>query len=346
MSGDENEMSRDFEKLIDHELLTLISKLAFQNTNMNSNWKVFFLRNILRSIVVNEGFAHLKQDLEVEEFLQAIINSNSVSEDDNNLTSVSSTTLTDTNSQSLLTDTAGLKKSKIERRVSSQSCFKSGRAGAAMSHQNSDTSIDDLKLNLKSQAVLGVCDDSALFLITPDDALDSYQTGLNERRNKFSLKLFENSIEKISNFYINNKSSTITSTRSVVQDPSVSSTTLGRNANGLSKQTPLQQSVSTSNNTSPSMVTCIQPAIRNTIKLISNAITVLTCRELVILFINLAARRTRSRSLTNGGGNTVNVKLNCQTEYEFLQLTDILYYTESLLHYRLFIKNLISNLIR
>ena len=39
------------------------------------------------------------------------------------------------------------------------------------------------------------------------------------------------------------------------------------------------------------------------------------------------------------------IKLNCDTEFEFLQLLDILYYTENSNKYRIFIRNLIQVLI-
>jgi hypothetical protein len=295
---------------------------------MNSNWKVFFLRNLLRSVILNESFAHLRQDLEVDESLyQQSVSNSSANDTNEDVTSTSSTlpdSLTESSRKSI-----GLSKSE---KTLSKTSLKGVRVNQC------DTSIEDLRLNLKSQAVLGVCDDATQFLISPSDVLASYQTTLNDKRNKFSLKLFENSVEKMSNFYINNKTSTITTSASFCQDHSVSSSGVsslsGRNTS-LSKLTPPQGF----NSTNSSGVSCIQPPIRNTIKLVSSAIAVLTCRELVILFINLAAKTQLNQFSTT-------VKLNCQTEYEFLQLTDILYYTESLMHYKLFIKNLISNLIR
>jgi hypothetical protein len=337
-------------KLIDHELLTFISKLAFQNTNMNSNWKVFFLRNLLRSVILNESFSHLRQDLEVDEFLyQQMVNSMSVNESNEDVTSTSSTLPDGSQAEGGRKSAVGL--DKLEKNLS-----KSSLRNVRVSQYN--TSLEDLRLNLKSQAVLGVCDDATQFLILPSDSLASYQSTLSDKRNKFSLKLFENSIEKISNFYINNKASTITTTTTTTTTSSVTSThiqdqtvgssgaSLGARNTSLSKLTPQQGLNATTANANAGGVSCMQPAIRNTIKLISSAITVLTCRELVILFINLATRTQLHQIQQNGPHASPNVKLNCQTEYEFLQLTDILYYTENLMHYKLFIKNLISNLIR
>ena len=333
-------------KLIDYEFLAVLSKLAFQNTNMNSNWCLFFLRYLLRSLIINEGFGRLKQELELEEQQR---NETTAETDE-----ISSTTNNTNNSN---------------ENLESPSCIVSGRASffkhsAAKSHFRSSAGVaatskttsfhfiesastvatttttataaqDNLRLNLSSQTVLGVCDDSTAFLFTTDNlsscahSASQAITGDN-KRDQFGLKLFENSIEKLSNFYANTiKTATTIATTTAEPVACVSS-----NSDTSSKQ--LGTAIGVLN-----AVSAMPAGIRSAIKLVSSAITVLTSRQLVILLINLATKLAR-----RGGAVDLNMRLNCQTEFEFLQLADILFYTESLLKYRLFVKNLTANLLR
>ena len=54
-------------KIIDYDLLNLISKLAFLNSNMNANWKVNHLRHFLTILLVTEGFNNLKPSADLDE---------------------------------------------------------------------------------------------------------------------------------------------------------------------------------------------------------------------------------------------------------------------------------------
>ena len=105
--------------------------------------------------------------------------------------------------------------------------------------------------------------------------------------------------------------------------------------------------------------------LRNAIKLVSNATIVLTCRELLILFINWSLKQQKksmevSTKVCLSPISTSNfiqqrpqphmekklsiMQINCETEFELLQLLDILYYTDNSINYKLFIKNLIISL--
>ena len=102
----------------------------------------------------------------------------------------------------------------------------------------------------------------------------------------------------------------------------------------------------------------IQP-IENSIKLVSNAIIVLTSRELLILFVNWSLNQQKKNEISHGDQICLAkpcpdyiksekklsiMQINCETEFELLQLLDILYYTDNSINYKLFIKNLIMTL--
>jgi hypothetical protein len=115
------------------------------------------------------------------------------------------------------------------------------------------------------------------------------------------------------------------------------------------QQQPQQTNISkTSVNSSKTNV--FQP-VRNAIKLVSNAATVLSCRELLIIFINWTLKNLEIQQEQQRIKNKLFQKhfsimqLNCETEFEFLQLLDVLYYTDNSFKYKLFIKNLIYGLI-
>ena len=97
-------------------------------------------------------------------------------------------------------------------------------------------------------------------------------------------------------------------------------------------------------------------SIETALKLVSNAAIVLTCRELLILFINWIFKGSDKRTVPDPAlkpACTDQVPLilkmsiseiNCETEFELLQLLDILYYTDSSVNYKIFIRNLIASL--
>ncbi len=57
---------------------------------------------------------------------------------------------------------------------------------------------------------------------------------------------------------------------------------------------------------------------------------------------------SRDLATTSSGGSSNKklsiMQINCETEFELLQLLDILYYTDNSINYKLFIKNLIMSL--
>ncbi len=85
------------------------------------------------------------------------------------------------------------------------------------------------------------------------------------------------------------------------------------------------------------------------IKLVTNAATVLTCRELLILATNFSLKQKEKEKENQEASHQKNkltlFKLNCETEFEFLLLLDILYHTDNSYKYKLFVKNLINVLI-
>jgi hypothetical protein len=112
-----------------------------------------------------------------------------------------------------------------------------------------------------------------------------------------------------------------------------------------------QQQQSNSGKTSITSKANVFQPVRNAIKLVSNAATVLSCRELLIIFINWTLKNLENQQEQQRIKNKLFQKhfsimqLNCETEFEFLQLLDVLYYTDNSFKYKLFIKNLIYGLL-
>lgn len=112
-----------------------------------------------------------------------------------------------------------------------------------------------------------------------------------------------------------------------------------------------QQQQSNSGKTSISSKANVFQPVKNAIKLVSNAATVLSCRELLIIFINWTLKNLENQQEQQRIKNKLFQKhfsimqLNCETEFEFLQLLDVLYYTDNSFKYKLFIKNLIYGLL-
>jgi hypothetical protein len=342
LESSESDLMRENEiGLIDYELLNLISRLAFLNSNMNANWKVEHLRYFLTFLLVTEGFNNLKGSQEsdepnVESTLQQE-NSTQSSQASLNKTENASSNNNLKKSQQILDYSSKTTINILKLYLDSSSTSKK-----SANQKDSELSIDDLKLNLTTNAVLGVCDASShLFssdeLINPTIQESSRLNDMtNERRNKQSLKLLQDCIEKLAKFEI----SSTTKPSSAWMNEESPKYAVGKSTN-LNKQASSSASVSKA---TPK----IQP-MRNAIKLVSNAATVLSCRELLILFINWTLKKMENKQKENKNKlltkNFSIIQLNCETEFEFLQLLDVLYYTDDSYKYKLFIKNLIYGLI-
>ena len=254
--------------------------------------------------------------------------------------------------------------------------------------KDNEQSVDDLKLNLSSLAVLGICDTSpAHFSINEMTAnsssfssISKSSEALNDLRNKRSLKLLEDCVEKLVKFEANksppggnaaaaaaneiNRKAILTKFENsslaaskqpnwLIELQNYMSKYIQNNIPGATSHKTIDISVSQSSNSIKLAITSkmgnanqnYQP-LKNAIKLVSNATIVLTCRELLILFINWSLKR-QERSVRNElkpDKKLSIMQINCETEFELLQLLDILYYTDNSINYRLFIKNLIVSL--
>lgn len=305
----------ELKDLVDCELLSLASKLAFQDTNMNPNWKLFFLRRILAFLLAFESFRSLKQEMTNEELHDSESCKNSPEKEAS---------------------------SRVASKVAVKQTNSSGLSIISRKQLVLSDLTDDAKTGgSPSHAVLGICNEevsstSSSFQFNINDMISTssnvFLTALSDKRNKYGLKLFQNSLEKLANFYQDNNSQEFYTVSA---------------SNPASSSSP---TVVIMHNSQRSKSFGMPAPIKNSIRLLSNAILVLTSRELLILFINLAAKLNLDScfrsSIQDDLRNLALVKLNCQTEYEFLQLADVLYYTESLLKYKLFVKNLMASLIR
>ncbi len=206
---------------------------------------------------------------------------------------------------------------------------------------------------------------------------------LNDIRNKRSLKLLEDCIEKLvksahaspASEHLNNENrkkllakfgpfgqtTNWLELQNCMSKFIQASTGSSATATGTSSTKPVDENSFKFSFAAKSVHSASHRPLRNAIKLVSNATIVLTCRELLILFINWSLRQqqkkasrkvclSNSRDLaTTSSGGSSNKKLsimqiNCETEFELLQLLDILYYTDNSINYKLFIKNLIMSL--
>jgi len=211
---------------------------------------------------------------------------------------------------------------------------------------------------------------------------------LNDIRNKRSLKLLENCIEKL----VKSAHTSSTGCQGTLADQLncenrkklLNFGQYGQLTNWLELQNCMSKFIQTntgSNTTAPNKSVeekCFKfsyaarsvnqisyKPLRSAIKLVSNATIVLTCRELLILFINWSLKQQHKKTSRQASKNmclsssqdvastkksgSSNKKLsimqiNCETEFELLQLLDILYYTDNSINYKLFIKNLITSL--
>lgn len=312
----ENENVEENEKLeINFEALGLVSKLAFLNTNMNSNWKIDHLRNFFASLLIFEGFYNIKQSLESKE-------TEGQETEVESLISQKSSLSLDTAYPVMAINKAGiyLKPFNLKENLKRLGSTDISKMDSAI--KDNDLTIEDLKLNFFSKAVIGLCDNSSLQFGIEDLIDDSNQTETsNEKLNKQSLKLLEDCLSKLSKFDANSKSN------SNIEESSSSTLPNKISSSRFSQLIPVKQS------------SC--KPIRAAIKAVSSALIVLCSRELLILFVNLSNKLND----LNHPKNTVSIlELNCHTEYEFLQLLDILYYSDNLSKYKLFIKNLIQSL--
>jgi hypothetical protein len=190
-------------KIIDYELLNLISKLAFLNSNMNANWKVNHLRHFLTILLVTEGFNNIRPSVELEEMMTT--EAKSLNEIDSNSSS---------NSPLTLIESKKAKSQPAAGHFNTGAPFLSNDNVVIKKNSSLDLSVGDLKLNLASQAVLDVCDSSCL-LFSNDELNSAASTeaskigeATNDRRNKQSLKLLEDCIQKLAKFDLNASSST------------------------------------------------------------------------------------------------------------------------------------------
>ncbi len=382
---------------LDIDLLNWIAKLSFSNTNINAYWNVSHLRCFLVNLLLREGFGEIHNEIEID------------------LIKKTTTIMPETNITINRPLTNRLTKSDLIK-TTNENSIKTPATGTQMEFQTNDyfndskrvslkdgeQSIDDLKLNFISLAVLGVCDPSpssfSLDEMTSSSSIDITSKSnecLSELRNKRSLKLFEDCIDKLFKFEVTSPSSLSSSShlnhpidgnKNKFQLSKFDSSSSAFNSNKptwlneltshMSKyinshatsaitnqlanskqndiglfQTSATAPPSTTNNhnnnnninsiklaiASKSVNNFIQP-IRNAIKLVSNATIVMTSRELLILFINWSFKHSKQDKKLSI------MQINCETEFELLQLLDILYYTDNSVNYRLFVRNVLSSL--
>jgi hypothetical protein len=358
------------ESLLDFEMLNWIAKLSFSNTNMNAYWKVSHLRCYLVSLLLREGFNEIHSESDE-------LNKPTVPLLSTKPKPLRSTKLNDIDSNENSTSSTRNHLSEIN---SSNTLDLETKPNQQRQSKDIEQSVDDLKLNLGSLAVLGVCDPTPLSF-SPDemsssslDVLQKNSESLNELRNKRSLKLFEDCIDKLVKFEVappppqwngpsdGNKSkypNKLADTCSGVQKPNwlneltshmskyINSHASATGTQIINKQNDFQinnQSFKISSANRSAFNSFGQP-IRNAIKLVVNSTIVLTARELLILFINWSLQQQKQlQQQKNEEKKLTIMQINCETEFELLQLLDILYYTENSINYRLFIRNLLFSL--
>ena len=361
------------ESLFDFEVINWIAKLSFSNTNMNAYWKVSHLRCYLVSLLLREGFNEIHSESDELNKLTTLpvfvpkkqIRSTKPNETDSNENSTVST-------RNHLSEINLLANLDLETKQSQHRQSK-----------DSEQSVDDLKMNLSSLAVMGVCDPTPLSFSLDEmsssslDVLQKNSESLSELRNKRSLKLFEDCIDKLVKFEPTppppppqqwngpsdgNKAkyamSKLADAYSGAQKPNwlneltnhmskyINSHASAAGNQIINKQSDLfqtnNQSLKIGATNRSVFGNCFGQPIKNAIKLVVNSTIVLTARELLILLINWSLKQQQQQK--NDEKKLTIMQINCETEFELLQLLDILYYTENSINYRLFIRNLLLSL--
>ena len=343
--------------LIDPVTLKWIAKIAFLNTNMNAYWRVVHLREFLVSLLKREGFSSIQSeeaDAKKSSGPAASTIKSSAGSDSDLAKKQTSTTVKVT-------------KQKFDLLAFCQKKWNqpSDDPNYIQKKMLIEQSVEELKLGIVQTPVLGVCDVSSLLFsaaeLSNNTASDSAKNSesLNEMRKRRSLKLLEDCIDK----YLKYESSTNTNGNLHI-DQAKKKSNLSWSKSESSKNnwiTELQNNltklfgsnlgkaidpagatsgVSQGNNIikSTALSKPVQQPVWQAIRLVTNATLVLTARELLIYFMDWALKkqnRLENLSISN---------INCNNEFELLQLMDILYYTENAVNYRLFIRSLIASI--
>ncbi|CAF0766591.1 unnamed protein product [Brachionus calyciflorus] len=181
-----------------------------------------------------------------------------------------------------------------------------------------DLTLEDLTLGYSNNAVMGICDNSSL-IFNVEDMIEDYQPREtnDKKKNEISLKLIEDCLTKLGKY-----------------DSSAISNSKNDDVNNK-----ISQLIS-------NKYTSSEP-LKAAIKIVSNASIVLSCRELLILFVNLFSKlkNNKQKSLASKEEVYTFNELNCRSEFEFIQLLDILYYSENLSKFKVLIKNLIKSFL-
>ena len=201
-----------------------------------------------------------------------------------------------------------ISESKTVSRINNTICAEKSRLNRTNDLEEGKKSKDELSAeNLIEQeisAVISVCDMSSRVFPMEDMTSNFVENNdLIQKRNKASLRLIEDCFNKLSKYETNKSEDCKTS-----------------------QLFPKQQA---------------GEPIRTAIKIVSHACIVLSSRELLVLLMNLSAKLAKS-DLNLVPRKESFLELNSYSEYDLIQLLDVLYYSESQLNF----KNLVKNFIR
>jgi hypothetical protein len=355
---DEQELNESSISSIDSHFFTFISKFALLNTNMNAYWKLSHLKYFLLNLLLKGGFGNFNElDDELEKPTEkpfAIINENP------EIISKAKSRFLAT--RMFFNDALTTNNST----VTNSAAFNSGGPASSCSNNNqieisinaikekrskeSNLSVDSLKLELNKSAVLSVSDSSANYFNIDEMSYTKKEechvekgnngafistisnfnkSSFQQRKSKYSLKLLEECLEKLAKHDANVNSGLFSMFNLDIKHNRPCGVNFFKRLSLLNAK-----------------------SLKNDIKLVTNAIIVLSSRELLLTFISLLLKRTRRLSLIEHSSSLNSLtreaklaQLNCENEYELLQLFDVLYHTEAL-SYRQLLKNLVANFLK